>query len=478
MKKLFLLWLLICKSALFGQTVLTSFPLDLKKNAAYNLILNAENIQTHDVFVFATDKEKVSILKYSKSLFLTDQYTVSRLNIENRILIGYSFGEDGNPTLYWSSDGFKDIIVARYDLENKTNKVLKFTFPFESQEVMTTFQKNNLFHILAKDKSEEDLIVYTFKNGTVEKKLFDLSDFTFQIRNTQIITFNQLIQLYPIEIIDTEDYNPLYKSSNKSKLFILDNRIILTLDHNPKKTQVVELNFESHQVKEKIFTQTIGQSPKNMSNSFYNEDKLYQIAANKNELTLEIKDYNTEQPLKSIKVSKNDTIRFKNSPLFIQWEGKNPRELKNTNKFLQHLSSLNIGLSVFKNKENTLITLGGTPKTPDFSYADYLFYENSFLPEYDPKSVYFETAFDRNFEFAKPEPQPLAIDNLYNFLNNRKEIAFQNIMKFQDYYILGYYDSTAKQVVMRKFTDGFYYEERNPIINKAILSTPFEFEKP
>jgi hypothetical protein len=84
-KKLLLFLLLIYKSTLLGQTILTSFPLnlknskennqklndeilrtpndvlvfatsDLKNSKENNQILNVENVRTHDVFVFATDE--------------------------------------------------------------------------------------------------------------------------------------------------------------------------------------------------------------------------------------------------------------------------------------------------------------------------------------------------------------------------------------------------------------------------------------
>ena len=43
MKKSLLLLLLIYNSVLFSQTILTSYPLDLKKSEEINSILNAEN---------------------------------------------------------------------------------------------------------------------------------------------------------------------------------------------------------------------------------------------------------------------------------------------------------------------------------------------------------------------------------------------------------------------------------------------------
>ena len=43
---------------------------------------------------------------------------------------------------------------------------------------------------------------------------------------------------------------------------MLKDHIILTLDHNPKKTQIFDIDLESHDVNEKNFIQPIIQEPK------------------------------------------------------------------------------------------------------------------------------------------------------------------------------------------------------------------------
>lgn len=377
--------LLIYKSTLLGQTILTSFPLnlknskennqklndeilrtpndvlvfatsDLKNSKENNQILNVENVRTHDVFVFATDEKSITILKYNSALFLTDQYTGSLINSDCKSLIGYSFSEDGNPTLYWSSEGFRSVLVIKYCLESKTYKILNFNFPFLSQYVVTQFQINNLFYILSIDKSKQTLIVYTFKNGNAEQKIFDFSSFKFQNQNTQFLTFNQIIKQNPIEKIEVDDYNPLFKSTKKSKVYMLKDRIILTLDHNSKKTQVFDINLETNDLNEKNFTQSSIQEPKTISNSFYQDGKLYQINASKSELLLDIKDYDTSQTIKSVKVSKNETIPFKNSPLIIQKDNRKPTELKKQ-KNLFNICTFWTSVYLFLKTNKTLLLL-------------------------------------------------------------------------------------------------------------------------
>lgn len=481
MKNIFLFSFLLFSSLLLSQTVLNSYPLNLRNPEQNGQILHIENAKTHEVFSFIADDKNVIILQYNKALFLTNELRTSRINTESKLMIGYSFDENQNPTIYWSSDDFKNMVLIKYDMVNKAIKSLKFSFPDTKQDLITTFQQNNLFYILAKDRSEQTLTLYTFKDDTVEEKALDFSSFTFQNKNTQFLTFNQFLRENPIEKIESKDYNPLSQTVKKSKVYMLDNRLVLTFDQNSRKTQVFDINLDTYNILEKNFTQSNTQKPKKASNSFFLEDQIYQINANEEELLLDIKDYNNSETIKSIKVSKNDTIQFKNSPLFIQIEDQKPKELKKTSTFLKNLSALDLGISVFKNNQNSYITLGGTPKIQN----PYTFYDDSggfgmnFSQFNHNETVYFESILNPNLEFVKQRQEPFAIDNIFYFLSRNKKITLQNTLTLKNYSVLGYYDSMAKQYVMRKFTDGFMPEETtNPIIDKAVFSKAFQFEKP
>lgn len=210
-----------------------------------------------------------------------------------------------------------------------------------------------------------------------------------------------------------------------------------------------------------------------------------QIKAGKEELLFDIKDFDSGKTLKSVAVSKNDTIRFKNSPLYLQISDKKPQEIKTTGKFLKQLSVLNAGISAFKNTKNTFISLGGFA---EYEVSNYSYGQNNFFgdfndfggySQYVTKMVFFDSMLNSDLEFVNNKQSgPLAIDNVYYYLSINKNISLKNILKLKDYYILGYYDQNSKQYIMRKFTDGFINEDNgNPIMNKAQFSKPFSFGK-
>ncbi|PWA11680.1 hypothetical protein [Flavobacterium laiguense] len=466
MKKLIAFLILIQNSLLFSQTVLTSYPLELKKSKEYKQILNAENTNTHDLFVFASDKETVTILKYNSALFLSNQYTQARPDLDYKLLTGYSFNDEENPTLYWSSENLKKMMAVQYDLNTKTTAVYNYYLSFSNESIVTQFQENNTFYILSQKDLEQKLVLYVFKNGKKEEKTLDFSSFKFQNRNTKPLTLNQILEVCPIEKIETNQFNPLFKGTQKTKLYVLKNRLLLTLDHNFNETQVFDIDLSTFEIQEKKFLQPATKKQIGLANSFYHENKIYQLNSNDDELLLEIKDYRSKEIIKNHQVSKTDTITFKNSPLYIQIDNQKPREVKNTAKFLQRLLYMNTGLTVYKTPKTILVTLGGT-SDPQSNYADLsrrinaAVDANSTDVAYDllnnagPTTVYFESIFDKKLQQTKQEQEPLAIDFISRFTNEHTEVSLGSTIRFKNYYIFGYYDMYAKQYIMRKFTDGF-----------------------
>ncbi|MFB9077911.1 hypothetical protein ACFFLS_04495 [Flavobacterium procerum] len=479
MKKLLLFFLLASKPLLFGQTILNSLPLNFEARTQKGQVLSIKDAKSDDIYVFASDNKDLSILKYNQSLFLKSQFNDSIKTAVNRVLLGYSLGEDKNPILYWFSSTFRNVQLVKYNLTNQTSKSLYFNFPENLEYVITTFQKDNVFYVLGKENKEQHLLLYKFENGNCEIKMLNFTSFLFQNASGRSFTFTYMLR-NSVKKMEEYTFNPIDNAATFNKIYIAGDRIILTFDYNLKKTQVFDINIETLQIKEKFFNQPVSKNPAQTANSFYNSNKLYQVAANKDELSLDVKDFDSGNSLKSFSFSKNDSIPFKTSPFLLQTSYSKPQQLKTTAKFLKNLSGLNAGISVLKNKEISYITVGGLGE-----YADYNFYNSptGFDDFYEPtpyilsKVVYFDSALNENLDFIKDKHiEPTAIDNLFYFLSLNKNIIWYDALKLDDYQVLCYYDPTLKQLVMRKFIDGFINEAMgNPIMNKSIFSKPFSF---
>lgn len=459
MKKIITFLILFQSAFFFSQTVLTTFPLELKKSKEYKQIVNVENTTTHDLFVFASDKENLTILKYNSALFLSDQYALPRPDISYKQIVGHSFNSDGNPTLYWSSQDFRKILAVQYDINTKsTAAIIDYDMQFFNQTVITQFQENNGFYILAKKEFEDKLVLYAFKNGTKEEKTLDFSTFKFQNSKGQAVKFSQILEALPIGKIETSQFNPLFKGTQKTKLYVLKNRLLLTFDHSDNETQAFEVDLATSAILEKNFPKTSTKNYVSLSNSYYHENKIYQLKVNADELLLEIKDYKTADTIKSILVSKTDVIPFKSSPLWLQLEGQRPKEFKTTAKFLNQLVYLEVGLTVYKTPNSILITMGGTGTIQFTDIINSLSSNqiNGDLMYRDiPTTVYFESVFDKKLDHNKKDQEPLAFDFISGFQQEHPEVTLPSVIRYKNYYILGYYDNYAKQYTMRKFTDGF-----------------------
>lgn len=485
MKKLLLLFLLLYKSVLLSQTVLNSYPLNLNNPLENGQALNVEDVKTHDVYVFAADDKNINILKYNKSLFLTNQFTDTVKYVDKRTLIGHSISEDGNPTLYWGSKNLRNFRIIKYYLGTKTSKPLNFDFPDNIEYLMTTFQKDNSFYVIAKEKNQQHLLLYEFNNGKCEIKMFDFSAFSFQNVIGQNLSFSALIRYFPIQKIETNDFNTLDKSAKLIKLYVLDKHLLLTFDYNQKKTQVFDLNLETTTVTEKNFDQPALKNDSKTSNSFYSKNKLYQINANKEELLFDIKDFDSGKTIKSASISKNDTVPFTNSLMFLQINNEKPQKLKTVSKFLQRLSPLSAGVSVLENNNAIYVTFGGFVEHiytdtfyPPRDYMTFQDFDNPAFQNYtQTKMVFFDSTLNSKYEFINNNQQePLAIDNISYFLSITKNVSLQNILKLKEYYILSYYDTASREYIIRKFTDGLIREDNgNPIMNKSQFSKPASF---
>jgi hypothetical protein len=437
---------------LLSQTVLATFPLKLKKSKEYKQILNAENNITHDVFAFVSDKETLTILQYNSALFLSNQYSLPRPDINYKLLSGYSFNNDGNPTLYWSNTDFTKIMAVQYDLNAKTNTAVSYDLQFFNQTVITQFQVNNTFYILSQKHFEEKLVLYIFKDGKKEEKTLDFGSFKFKNTNNQTITFSQILEVLPIEKIETNQFNPLFKGTKKTKLYVLKNKLLFTFDHNDHETQAFEIDLATFEIHEKNYPKPASKIKATLSNSYYHEGKIYQLNVNDEEMLFDIKEYTTAVSIKNFTVSKTETIPFKTSPLWLQMEGEKQKELKNTDKFLSHLLYLEVGLTVYKTPNAILMTLGGTG---NIQFTDTSQDFSNISIRNVPTTVYFESLFDKKLDHNKQDQEPLAVDFISGFLQEHQEATLPSVIRYKNYYIMGYYDTYAKQYAMRKFIDGF-----------------------
>jgi len=462
-KLLFTVFVLHLSMAIFGQTLISSHPLQLRNSRNNHQLLNAVNSK-NQVFAFATDKEKLTALKYNQALFFSDSITTNRPDRDYELMVGYSFEDSGNPCLYWASRDFKKMHSISFDFENRTNKTENFQFTFPDESILNTFSENNSFYILTLPKKQDKLKIYVLRNGEMDEKSLDFSTYKFTDENGKVKTFNELINENGLEMIDTKALNPLFKTVGKSKMYVDGSKAVLTFDSNTQ-TQLLQIDLNTFAISQQIIPQSVLVNQVGKSNSYFHQDKLYQLKTNEEELAITAVDLKSGQLIKKYYADTNDTISFRNSPLLSQTGNQSGRALKNTKKFLQRLKLSDVGISVYKTPTDIMLTVGGVRNVASTgnvilgitagaamvatgSGSDFgLLFDDGNL-----QSTYFEALFDDKFEHQNVAQQGLAVDFLSQFLNEN-DVTLQSFFAFKDYYILSYYDSKKKEYVMRKFED-------------------------
>lgn len=455
MKKVWVLLFLGSSFLTFGQIKLASHPLELKKAKEYHQIICSSDKQKENVFVFATDKEKTTILKYNPFLFFKDSMVTARPDFGYKLMAGYSFGADENPTLYWADSNFKNILAVHYDLVSKKTATNYLQLPLQRETVLQVFNDNNNFYILTLKKDAEALVLHLFKDGKKTQYLLDFSAFEFVNRKKEPITLSMILAVLPLEKMETRAYNPLFKATGKSKFYVRENDILFTFDHNINETQLFQLDFKTL----KLIERTIPQFPlkrlNGLSNSYYHENKIYQLTANDEELHFGYKDFETEALIKEFSATKNDSITFKNSPLYAQVLNQRPKAIKTTAKFLKQLSATDLGVTVYKTPKNLFLTIGGNQEVAQFS-SGFTPNDGDFVrgSNFVPLNVYFESILDKNGNYIHAKSEPMAVDFIGQFSFENPQAVLQNTFKHKKYFIHAYYDSKLKEFVLMKFYDG------------------------
>lgn len=462
-KVIFTFFVLLTSLASHSQTLLNSHSLELKKSSSYYQILNAVNNQDQ-VFVFASDKENLKVLKYNKALFFTDSISVLRPEKDYEFMAGYSFEKNGNPYLYWASGDYSKIQSVYFDFEKNTASNTFHQISFKGETILNTFSENNSFYILSLPEKEPKLKLYVFNNGKLEEKVLDFTSYKFMDGQGKSKIFNELLDDSPIEKIDTKSANPLFQCVGKTKLYCIGNRMILTFD-SLSRTQLFEINLDTFSIDEKIIPSQALSKSVGKSNSYFHQDKLYQIKTNEEELIIAAIDLKSGELLKSYTANPKDSISFKNSPLYSQSGNQKGQAIKNTKKFLQKLKNTEVGISVYKTPNSTMVTVGGvrdvastggillaitagaTMITTGNNFPIDVLFSGSNL-----QSIYFESLFDDTFQHQNIEQQGLAIDYISRFIDEN-ETSLESVFPYKDYFILGYYNSKIKEYVMRKFED-------------------------
>jgi hypothetical protein len=461
----------------FSQEIVSATPVELKKNRDVFQTLNEDK---KEVTLFVSDKIKVKALRLNEKMEIVDSLSTERPIVKTYTnMIGYNLNND-NTRLFWSSNDYEEIFTQLFDLKTRQVVTKQYSLVLKEEKILQKFSGNDNFYILSVLKKGNSLKLHIFdKEGIHTEKIMDFNRFKFLKSDNTRTDFYGILKenLLPFEApfsmqnINVKNPTSLTDSAKKRKCYFNDKQITITIDTNVDYSQIFIIDLETFSVTEKIVRQhsISGDRFYLSSNSFYFENKLYQVKTSMDQFYFSIKDLDNKL-VKEYDASSEKQIDFKNSEMSLEgsdFGGK--RILTNSSQFIRKINNLNLGISCYHIGQNTLIAFGGVSSEQQsagqtamsqfgligalIAVAVYNPAMDSFNSYSNRKVVKLEGLFDNEGNHIKGELQPLAFDKIRTFFDKNNDVSSQTLFRMGDFYNLGYYDNKTREYIIRKFAD-------------------------
>lgn len=331
---------------------------------------------------------------------------------------------------------------------------------FDENEIfLQSISYKNTFFLITIIKYSSVINVYKINKFKIEKNIIDLSDKQFLGKKKVLKLYYAMLKdmIINLEKIEGHSPNAIEKVSEVSKLYLTNDGILISLDKSKSYTQIIYINLNDCKATIKNLKKPYLFDQQNLkTNSFILKNNIYHFSSNSKEMVFSIKNINTNGIYKEYRITKDDTINFKNSPI-IQEGGMydNYRELDETKKFLRKISQGQIGISIHQQDDNYQITLGGFKiikgggmPMPGFggipiaNVGAATVFINPTMLAYNSyagsRSTYFNCLFDKDFNHSNAEIKENIFDKISKFNDKYEQVInAETIFRYKDFLIMG-----------------------------------------
>ncbi|WP_028887369.1 hypothetical protein [Tenacibaculum ovolyticum] len=479
-KHLFILILGFIFGSLSAQNEIFNFKNSLKENSTdIKNVIPIVNKENGNLAYFIADAKNVYAYKFNENFVLQDKLSSEEKRRKFKTLIGYSISKNGSYSAFLTNKNKKKFLMVNFSFLKKKTTSKEFKLESNGEKFIQTASVKNNFYLISTKTGIDGLFIYEFnEKGTIKRNKIDLSHLKFTSRLGRKTKIVNLLSYSKKDInkIDENSPNPIEIVADKEKMYVRKNKIIFTFDSNKSFSQVLIIDLNTFKATSKIFNKPLPEikSIKKKTNSFILHNNIFVLASTKNELILDIIDYDSGKSKKKLTIFKEEPILFKNTPI-IQEGGyyANYRELNKTKKFLRKINAGKIGISARKYNEKFQLTIGGHTiqhnsgmmigsmiggistgiaiaslgnTTVFFNPTQFTF--NATL---NSKSTRIECLFDQNFNHINGEIDKNVFDKMQkdneNFTND------MTVIKYKNYFIKGSYNKKMKMYTLKKYTD-------------------------
>ncbi len=471
----------------FCQDQLFNFKNDLKTSAySTKEVIPVVNQDTDDIAFFLMDSKRVYGYLFDENFKLLDKLSSEDKRRKYKSIVGYGINNRKSFNICLSDKRHRKFAILNFSFESGNSSIKEFELKGIGEKFVQTATVKNRFYL------------FSIVNGTSKLKIYEINDegipeiLTLDFNKEKFKGKQSLVHLYDmftvtskgtfvdatVKKIEGNIPTSIEVASEERKLYIIDDKIVFTFDNNNKVTQILTIDpSDFSYTKEDIVKpqEAIDGTKKRVTNSFINDLKYFSISSSRDNMVFRIQDYNSRRIEKEIHLKKEDSITFKNTPI-IQEGGvyDNYREMESSKKFLRKITSGDVGVAVYKQKDEYVITLGGkkeivigggdmmmpmggfggipitTAGSVNIFFNPTYFAYNSYT---STKSTHIKCLFDSSFNHLKGEIQDNAFDKLRGFEQAGTVQSAKTVFKYKDFFVLGNYFGAQKSYVLRKFQD-------------------------
>lgn len=366
-KRIFLLFIFFSGLALQAQKLLGIQDIS-------NLEIN--KIEMFNTFVDSDGQYVVRFIKCKKDIYaylLNSQTSEEKQTIfKEKFKIKYesisgSSNKGKNFSVYLNNEN-DNWGVLSLDFENNKLSFSEYDFKFKSQVFLNSLSYDDSHVVLSIKKNSSIILAHRlFPNGTVISQEFDFSEIDFSGGKRSISNLFQLIRadsgIFETDVIKNDIPLSLRSTNEKVKIYFKEEQIILTVDNSRDYTYVLKMNLKNDSIQHKTIDKPQMQvrSSYEDSNSFIFQENIIQLKTTFEEMILSITDLRTSNEIQSFRVKQDENIYFKTSD--IKNERRGNEQVKKeitTEDFLEILTNAKPALSLYKQENNFILTVGSS----------------------------------------------------------------------------------------------------------------------
>jgi hypothetical protein len=483
-------FLLTAGFALQAQEILYQKEISLKrgfgdKRESYPVT----NHTDESVSFFLLDNRTVKGNLFDGALNLIDSLEAPRPDNSHAELLGSTYS-DKTYNLFFSTKSYKSIKVLQFDYGRHKFAETMISLPLKKEMYVGSASYHGKFYMLTVVKFKSILKLYEFTgNAKSREQAYDFGKERFS--NFSPYTLYSILLNNGFTSIDNEVPNAIDVVAKKNKAYFGNGMMMLTIDNDLTRTGLISIDLKSLNGNLKFYNQGYTDCRNNLSasaNSYIYKNNLYQFIVCSDGMEFSISDLASGQTVNEYKVSKEDEIYFKNTPVLSQTGSNNTDEdgkaLTKTKQFLRRVASSDAGISVYETNAGVQITLGGykvvqngpatSPMmmTPGFGMGmgmgmgmPYGMYSPMYY-RYNPtyygynsykytRSVYFKSLLNKtSFQHQQGSIPKNAFDKIQQFTKEiDKEMIAETIFKKGPVCVLGYYHKPDQKFILRGFID-------------------------